>query len=176
MQYGKVTPEVIAQLKEMVGEKNVLAEGLENYARDETPNAPSHPPDVVVKPEDTASVSRILKLANEKLIPVTPRGGGTGLSGRFGANAAWWGITVLAFNLNSLMKRLVLPQGWAPKRMKAIRFGFINLAGRVMSRARQLIIRLSGGHPAYELLKEVRQRLRSFWAATGSVSLAPGPL
>ena len=33
-------------------------------------------------------------------------------SGRFGANAAWWGITVLAFNLNSLMKRLVLPQGW----------------------------------------------------------------
>ncbi|MFH1015573.1 MAG: hypothetical protein V1771_01060 [Chloroflexota bacterium] len=72
MQYGKVTPEVIAQLKEMVGEKNVLTEGLENYARDETPNAPFHPPDIVVKPEDTASVSRILKLANEKLIPVTP--------------------------------------------------------------------------------------------------------
>jgi hypothetical protein len=97
-------------------------------------------------------------------------------SGRFGANAAWWGIMVLAFNLNSLMKRLVLPQGWAPKRLKAIRFGFINLAGRVMSHARQLIIRLSGGHSSYELLLEVRQRLRDLCAANGSVSLAPGPL
>lgn len=96
-------------------------------------------------------------------------------SGRFGANAAWWGITVLAFNLNSLMKRLVLPQGWAPKRLKAIRFGFINLAGRVMSHARQLIIRLSGVHPAYELLIEVRRRLRNLGAATESVGLAPGP-
>jgi len=94
---------------------------------------------------------------------------------RFGANAAWWGIVVLAFNLNSLMKRLVLPQGWAPKRLKAIRFGFINLAGRVISHARQLIIRLSGGHPTYELLKEVRQRLRSLWDTAESVHLATGP-
>jgi len=101
--------------------------------------------------------------------------GGHPPSGRFGANAVWWGIMLLAFNLNSLMKRLVLPQGWAPKRLKEIRFGFINLAGRVMSRARQLIIRLSGGHPAYELLMEVRQRLRNLGAATGSVDIAPWP-
>jgi hypothetical protein len=96
-------------------------------------------------------------------------------SARFGANAAWWGIMVIAFNLNSVMKRLVLPHGWAPKRLKAIRFGFINLAGRVMNRARQLIIRLSGDNPSYELLMEVRQRLRDLMAATGSVSLAPDP-
>ncbi len=96
-------------------------------------------------------------------------------SARFGANAAWWGITVLAFNLNSLMKRLVLPEGWAPKRLKAIRFGFINLAGRVVSRARQLIIRLSGDHPAYELLMEVRRRLMALWNITESVHLATGP-
>ncbi|MBM3157997.1 MAG: IS1380 family transposase [Chloroflexi bacterium] len=96
-------------------------------------------------------------------------------SGRFGANAAWWGIMVLAFNLNSLMKRIALPEGWAPKRLKAIRFGFINLAGRVVSRARQLVIRLSKGHPAYELLVEVRQRIRSLWGATESVRLATGP-
>ena len=94
-------------------------------------------------------------------------------SGRFGANAAWWGIMVLAFNLNSLMKRLALPEGWAPKRLKAIRFGFINLAGRVVSRARQLIIRLS--HPACELLMEVRQRIRALWDTAESVCLATGP-
>jgi hypothetical protein len=96
-------------------------------------------------------------------------------SGRFGTNAAWWGIMVVAFNLNSLMKRLVLPKGWAPKRLKAIRFGFINLAGHVVSRARQLIIRLSKGHPAYELLVEVRQQIRSLWNATEPAHLATGP-
>ena len=96
-------------------------------------------------------------------------------SARFGANAAWWSIMVLAFNLNSLMKRLVLPKGWAPRRLKAIRFGFINLAGRLVIRSRQLVIRPSGMHPAYELLMEVRQRLRNLGAATGSVDIAPGP-
>ncbi len=95
-------------------------------------------------------------------------------SGRFGVNAAWWGIMVIAFNLNSLMKRLVLPQGWAPKRLKAIRFGFINLAGRVVSRARQLIIRLSGNHPAFEVLMEVRQRLRALWTPGESIVLVAG--
>jgi len=90
-------------------------------------------------------------------------------SARFGANAAWWGIMVLAFNLNSLMKRLVLPKGWAPKRLKAIRFGFINVAGRLMIRSRQLIIRLSGGHPAYELIIEVRKRLSALWGVAETV-------
>jgi len=89
--------------------------------------------------------------------------GGQLPSARFGANAAWWGIMVLAFNLNSVMKRLVLPKGWAPKRLKAIRFGFIHVAGRLLVRSRQLIIRLSNGHPAYELLMEVRRRLWALW-------------
>ena len=95
-------------------------------------------------------------------------------SAKFGANAAWWGIMVLAFNLNSLMKRLVLPKGWAPKRLKAVRFGFINVAGRLVIRSRQLIIRLSGGHPAYELLMEVRRRLKALWNA-GTVRPAAAP-
>jgi len=97
-------------------------------------------------------------------------------SSLFGANAAWWGIMVLAFNLNSLMKRLVLPQGWFPKRLKAIRFGFINMAGRVIIRARQLIIRLSGDHAVYELLMEVRQRLRTLRGTNRFVGLSPGHL
>ena len=41
----------------------------------------------------------------------------------FGANAAWWAISVLAFNLNSAMKRLVLGGQWVAKRLKAVRFG-----------------------------------------------------
>ena len=47
----------------------------------------------------------------------------------------------------------------AEKRLKAIRFGFINIAGRVIERSRQLIVRLSGNHPSTELLFDVRQRI-----------------
>ncbi len=80
-------------------------------------------------------------------------------SGDFGENAAWWWIMIVALNLNSAMKRLVLGGSWVTKRMKAIRFGFINLAGRVLERSRQLIIRLTRGHPALEILIEARGRI-----------------
>src|SRR5271157_5851714 len=84
-------------------------------------------------------------------------------SAHFGANAAWWAIMILAFNLNSLMKHLVLPENWESKRLKAVRFGLINLAGRVVNCSRQLYIRLSSNHPAYSILLEVGRRLRALW-------------
>jgi hypothetical protein len=96
-------------------------------------------------------------------------------STRFGANAAWWGITVLAFNLNSAMKRLVLPKEWAPKRLKAIRFGFINVAGRLLMGHRQLIIKLSKSHPACELLMEARRHLLALWNAAPACDVATPP-
>jgi hypothetical protein len=96
-------------------------------------------------------------------------------SANFGANATWWAIMILAFNLNSLMKHLALPEGWESKRLKAVLFGFITLAGRVVNRSRQLIIRLSGSHPAYPILLEVRRRLRALSMATESTVLALGP-
>lgn len=80
-------------------------------------------------------------------------------SGRFGVNAAWWAIGVLAFNLNSAMKRLVLGGEWASKRLKAVRFAIINLSGRVVQRARTLAIRLTSGHPSYELLLRARRSI-----------------
>lgn len=87
-------------------------------------------------------------------------------SGHFGVNAAWWAIAVLAFNLNSAMKRLVLGKEWVSKRMKAVRFGFISLPGRVVRRARKLIIRLARNHPSYGLLLGARKRI---------LALAHGP-
>jgi hypothetical protein len=85
--------------------------------------------------------------------------GGQLPSGLFGANAAWWAIGVLAFNLNALMTHLVLPEGWAQKRLKALRFALIGVAGRVLGHARRLIVRLAEGPPASALLIEVRSRI-----------------
>ena len=92
--------------------------------------------------------------------------GGRLPSGLFGANAAWWAITVLAFNLNSAMKQLALGQEWVSRRLKAVRFGVINLPGRVVRHARTLLINLGQGHPSYPVLVAARRSI---------LALAHGP-
>ena len=87
--------------------------------------------------------------------------GGKLPSGLFGVNAAWWAIMVLAYNLNSAMKRLVLGGEWVYKRMKAIRFTLINLPGRIVRSSRELIIRLTNGHTSNALLLLMRSRILS---------------
>ena len=85
--------------------------------------------------------------------------GGQFPSAHFGANAAWWWIMVLAFNLNTAMKQLVLKGSWVTKKMKAVRFFLITLPGRIIERSRQLFIRLAAGHPSLEVLLNARQRI-----------------
>jgi len=87
--------------------------------------------------------------------------GGQLPSGLFGANAAWWALTILAHNLNAAMKRLVLGKGWVTKRMKAMRFHLISLPGRVVSHARQLTIRLGMGVEALETVTAARHTIRA---------------
>src|SRR3990170_4904161 len=85
--------------------------------------------------------------------------GGKLPSGDFGENAAWWWIMILTLNLNEAMKRLVLGESWVSRRMKAIRFALINLPGRVLDHSRRLIVRLSKGHPSFNTLLDVRERI-----------------
>jgi len=74
-------PEVIDKLREIVGAENVLVdpEKVEPYGGDAVKE--KFPPEAVVFPESTEQMSRILKLANEYLFPVTARGGGVGYTG-----------------------------------------------------------------------------------------------
>ncbi|MBN1188850.1 MAG: FAD-binding protein [Dehalococcoidales bacterium] len=79
--YNRLSDSLIASLIEIAGQKNVITgEGMENYSRDETPDINPALPEAVVTPENSASVSRVLRLACDNNIAVTPRGGGTGLS------------------------------------------------------------------------------------------------
>jgi hypothetical protein len=82
--------------------------------------------------------------------------GGRLPSSAFGENAAWWGIMILALNLNSAMKQLVLK---VAKRMKALRFSLINLPGRILHHARELVVKLAKGHPSLDVLLTARQRI-----------------
>lgn len=85
--------------------------------------------------------------------------GGQFPSNKFGANAAWWQIMVLAFNLNGLMKMLVLPEQLKTKRLKALRFHIIGVAGRVIQHARGLFVKLSGGEKGADLFRLIRQNI-----------------
>jgi hypothetical protein len=88
-------------------------------------------------------------------------------SSDFGENAAWWSIMVLAMNLHSAMKHLVLKDSSVKKRMKAIRFSLINLPGRVMEGAHEMMIRIAQGHPSLDVLLRARQRIMELAHASG---------
>ena len=72
----------IESLEKIVGKEIVFTDPklLSNYASDYTEDI-TCPPEAVVIPRTTEEVSTVLSFCNEKKIPVTPRGAGTGLSG-----------------------------------------------------------------------------------------------
>ncbi len=80
--YNKITSEIVAQLKQIIGETDVYVDNdnLEKYGQDETEDL-IYKPEVVVKPQSVSQISAIMKLANSHKIPVVARGAGTGLSG-----------------------------------------------------------------------------------------------
>lgn len=82
MNFTKINAEVLAEIKQAIGAEKVFtdAESLDNYSHDETEDL-RYQPEVVVKPTSPEDISALLKICNARHIPVTPRGGGTGLSG-----------------------------------------------------------------------------------------------
>src|SRR5688572_20877701 len=82
MAFAEVTSSILSEFEGIVGKENVLVDPEKRYAysHDETEDY-SFLPDVVLKPGTPDEISSILKLCHKHVIPVTPRGAGTGLSG-----------------------------------------------------------------------------------------------
>lgn len=95
--------ETITQLKRIIGKEGVLTtkEDLNAYSYDAT-SVWTHMPEAVVLPTTTEQVAGVLKLANEKMIPVTPRGGGTSLSG--GPIPIKGGIVLCTTRMNKILE------------------------------------------------------------------------
>jgi glycolate oxidase len=93
---------IISQLEKIVGKGAVLTakEDLKAYSYDGTTTW-AHLPDVVVLPTTAEQVSQILKLANEKRVPVTPRGAGTNVSG--GSIPIKGGIVLCTVRMNKIL-------------------------------------------------------------------------
>jgi glycolate oxidase len=104
--YNPVTPAIVAQLRSIIGEQYVLynePERMIDYGHDEVPGEEyAHMPEAVVKPATAQQISEIMKLANRELIPVTPRGAGSGLS--CGAVPVFGGIVLSLERMNHILE------------------------------------------------------------------------
>jgi D-lactate dehydrogenase (cytochrome) len=82
MEYHRVTDQELNLLREIVGpERMSIGESvLDLHGKDESFHAKRRP-EVVVWPLTAEEISRILRIANERRIPVTPWGAGTSLEG-----------------------------------------------------------------------------------------------
>jgi glycolate oxidase len=104
--FRPVTPAIADELRAIVGEQYVLyndAERMADYAHDEVAGEEYvHMPEAVVRVRTAAEVSAIVKLANREIIPVTPRGAGSGLSG--GAVAVEGGIVIATDRMNHILE------------------------------------------------------------------------
>ena len=104
--YNPVTPQIVAELIGIVGERQVIHDDpakMAAYAHDEVADtAFAHPPEVVVSPRNAAEISAIMKLANREMVPVTPRGAGSGLSG--GATPIHGGIVLSLERMNRILE------------------------------------------------------------------------
>jgi glycolate oxidase len=103
--YKKVDQNIKEKLGKIVGQNNLTfdPEKMEDYSHDEfSLKEIAKMPELVVKPRTTEEVSEILRLANQERIPVTPRGGATGMAG--GCVPFYGGIVLSLENMNRILE------------------------------------------------------------------------
>lgn len=63
--------------------------------------------------------------------------------GQFAANALYFSIGVLAYNLYKIFAGAVMPESWATRRAVSLRYAFYAVAGKVVRTGGQLLLRIS---------------------------------
>jgi len=99
-------------------------------------------------------------------------GAGVLPSHRFGANAAWFRINAITYNLLTLLKRRALPERLRLARPKRLRFEIFTTPARLSVHQSQLLAHLSASRDRTEKLVLARQRLLASRQAPGQ---APAP-
>ena len=79
-------------------------------------------------------------------------------SGDFGANAVYFGIGILTYNLFVAQKLLTMPESWKTKTIKSIRWLLVEVGGKLVSRSRTIILRVSTSLEKVRLYLEMRRR------------------
>ncbi|MHA1341496.1 MAG: FAD-linked oxidase C-terminal domain-containing protein [Promethearchaeota archaeon] len=111
LKYNKISKEIISKIIDIVGKEFVFLdiEDIYPYSMDGTLFTGKTIPDLVVQPHNTQEVSEILKIANENMIPVTPRGSGTSLAGN---PLPIYGGIVLDLTLMNKIEKIDIPNNF----------------------------------------------------------------
>ena len=103
-------------------------------------------------------------------------GAGTLPCGRFGANAAWFRLNALTYNLLSLLRQTALPKDLSTAKPKRLRFRVLCVAGEVLHHARRLFVRVWGTLTDLGgLLEQARWKLRQLAACVRAARASPPP-
>ena len=100
---------------------------------------------------------------------------GVAPSGKFGANAAWYRINLLTYNLLTVLRRHALPERFHNARPKRLRYEVFTIAAEISSHARQLTARLGAPPLTADELIAARGRLRDLQAAIRGLGTASAP-
>lgn len=76
--------------------------------------------------------------------------------GELFANAAFFQIGLLAYNLMQTFKRNALPEGWKTFAIKNLRFRLLCQAARVVSHAGYITMKLASAFPFFEIFEKAR--------------------
>lgn len=81
-------------------------------------------------------------------------------TGDFGANALYFGIGILSYNLFIAQKYFTMPVEWAGKTIKSIRWLLVEVVEKkVVGRARSVYLKIAATVEKYRIYVEMRHRL-----------------
>lgn len=98
---GVARPDILRKIEGIVGPSNVSIDPADCLCQAYDATRMEAIPDVVIWPHTAHEISRIMFLANEYHIPVTPRGAGTGFSG--GALPLHGGVVINLTRMNRIL-------------------------------------------------------------------------
>lgn len=80
-------------------------------------------------------------------------------SGEFGANAVYFAIGILTYNLFIVQKYFTMPLEWASKTIKSIRWLLVEVVGKMIERSRSVYLKIAVSVEKYKIYVEMRRRL-----------------
>lgn len=109
--------------------------------------------------EKAGSIEHVHRVMKDEL------GAGVLPCAKFGANAAWFRINALTYNVLSVLKRRALPERFGQARPKRLRYELFTLAGEIAVHQSRLSVRIPVGDQRLREIVEARGRLLAMYEA-----------
>jgi len=82
--------------------------------------------------------------------------------GKSYANAVFFRIGVVAYNLFTGFKKIAFPESWKKHSIRTIRWKLINIAGKIVKHARQLILKVYEDKNLLRTFEDIRMKIYAF--------------